>query len=119
LVFFALLRLAVVSAFTRATFFRCFFLVLRSFSRPVAIVSPNCKKWKRNEPLALALSGLYSTRLYTPQAENVSRFALRGHHSHAKMPRDSRTMLKNPAGISCVFGLSGLFGWKTRTRWTR
>ena len=43
------------SAFTRATFFRCFFLVLRSFSRPVAIVSPNCKKWKRNESLALAL----------------------------------------------------------------
>jgi hypothetical protein len=25
-------------------FFRCFFLVLRSFSRPVAIVSPNYKK---------------------------------------------------------------------------
>src|SRR5580765_6685923 len=55
LCFFPLLRLAVASAFTRATFFRCFFLVLRSFSRPVAIVSPSCKKWKRNEPLALAL----------------------------------------------------------------
>src|SRR6185295_12730639 len=66
-------RLAAGSAFTRATFFRCFFLVLRSFSRPVAIVSPNCKKWKRNEPFALALSGLYSTRLYSPQAENVAR----------------------------------------------
>src|ERR1044072_8231773 len=44
LLFFALLRLAAVNAFTRAPFFRCFFLVLRSFSRPVAIVSPNCKK---------------------------------------------------------------------------
>jgi hypothetical protein len=39
----------------------------------VAIVSPNCKKWKRNEPLALALSGLYNIRLYTPQAENVAK----------------------------------------------
>lgn len=50
-----LLRLATANAFTRAMFFKCFFLVFRSFSRPVAIISPNRKKWKRSEPLALAL----------------------------------------------------------------
>src|SRR5262245_54551179 len=55
LLFLPLLRLAATNAFTRATFFRCFFLVLRSFSRPVPIVSPNCKKWRLNEPLVLAL----------------------------------------------------------------
>jgi hypothetical protein len=70
----------------------------------VAIVSPNCKKWKRNEPLALALSGLYSIRLHPPQAENVPRLALRGHYPHAKMRRTSGRMLKKSA--SFVLGSS-------------
>ena len=99
LLFLALARLAVASAFTRATFFRCFLLVLRSFSRPVAIVSPNCKKWSGTNPSPSPCASLYNTRLCTPQAMCVPHFALRGTHPHAKMRRTSGRMLKKSASV--------------------
>jgi hypothetical protein len=101
--------LAVTSAFTRAIFFRCFFLVLRSFSRPVAIVSPNCKKWKRNEPFALALCESVQHKALHPSSYLCAHVALRGRHPHAKMPRIPHRVLKKP-GLSGFSGLFGLFG---------